>query len=95
MRSSRRERQIKGVVHRTRRMVFRDIQCGEIVEVVLDLRPLATAKPASAKDRFDALQGPGDRMQAAGTPPRPGRLTSTLGGQPRRQRVGLEAVRRR
>jgi hypothetical protein len=47
-------------------MVFRNIQCGEIMEVVLDLRTLTDGKTGSAKDRFYALLGQGNRMQAAG-----------------------------
>ena len=36
-------------MHLARRMVGRDVERGEIVEIVLDVRPSATAKPISPK----------------------------------------------
>ena len=39
--------QIEGVVHLARRMLGRDVEGGEVVEVVLDVRPLGDARSPS------------------------------------------------
>src|SRR5574340_617927 len=55
---------VEGVVHRARRMVFRDVQRGEVVEVVLDLRAGRDGKTQRVEQLLDALQRARHRMQA-------------------------------
>src|ERR1700733_8444538 len=56
--------EIERVVHRARRMVRRKIQCLEVVPVVLDLWTVGTLVAEPRKDRSDALERAGDRMDA-------------------------------
>ena len=58
-------RQIEGVVHLARRMVRRDVEGGEIVEVVLDVRPFGDGEAHLAEDGDDLVDGLADRMDAA------------------------------
>ena len=41
--------QVEGVMHRPRRMVFRNIQRGEVVKIVSTSGPLRTPNPAAVK----------------------------------------------
>src|SRR3546814_18195169 len=55
---------VERVLHRARRMRFRNIECAEVVEVVLDLRPFDDFEAHLAEDFGNALDRAGDRMQA-------------------------------
>ncbi len=85
-------RQIKSVVHGTGRMIFRDIQCREVIEIIFDLRALADRKTGSAKDRFNTLQGQRNRMQTSGllTAPRQAHIDGIC-SQRVAQRISLES----
>ena len=63
---------VESVVHGTRRMVGRDVQRGEVVEIVFDLRAFRHGITDGMKQGFDAFQRARDRMQSAhaGTAPR-------------------------
>src|ERR1700682_1615837 len=50
-------RKIERVGHGARRMVGRDVERGEVVEVVLDLRPLRHLAARTAEDRLDPQPG--------------------------------------
>ena len=80
--------QIEGVVLLARRVLGRDVERGEIVEILLDMRPLGDDKPHLAKDRDDLVDGLADRMDAAllGERHRQ-RDVGALGGEPRVQRA--------
>nr|AOO54644.1 phenylalanyl-tRNA synthetase subunit alpha [uncultured bacterium] len=56
---------VERVVHGTRRMVFRDIQRGEIVEIVFDLGTFRYGVTDGMEKAFNALQRARDRMQSA------------------------------
>jgi hypothetical protein len=53
-------------------MIFGDVQRGEVVEVVLDLRTGADFETGPPEQRLDPLQHPRDRMQSADTGAAPG-----------------------
>ena len=55
-------RQIERVVLLARGMVRRDVERGEIVEIVLDMRPLGDDETHLAEDRDDLVDGLADRM---------------------------------
>ena len=57
--------EIKGIMHRTRRMAFRNIQCSEIMITVFDFRPFGNLKTNLTKILFNTLQSSGHRMQTA------------------------------
>ena len=77
VRSSRPSAKVEGVVHRARRMIRRDVERFEVVEVILDLRTCRDIEAGAAKQRLDAQPRLGDRMQAARLlAPRPGSVTS-------------------
>src|SRR3546814_6492308 len=57
--------EVKGVVHRARRVVRREVQRLEVVPVVLDLRAVGQLVAQAAEDVGDALDRAADRMQAA------------------------------
>src|SRR4249919_318633 len=57
--------EVEGVVHRTRRMVRREVQRLEVVPVILDFRAIAQLEAEAAEDVGDALDRAADRMQAA------------------------------
>src|SRR4249919_2931815 len=57
--------EVEGVVHRTRRMVRREVQRLEVVPVILDFRAIAQLETEAAEDVGDALDRAADRMQAA------------------------------
>jgi hypothetical protein len=57
--------EVERVVHRARRMVRREVQRLEIVEIVLDLRTVGEFVAEAAEDLGDALQRAADRMHAA------------------------------
>ena len=61
-------------MHLPRRMVGRDVERGEVVEVVLDVRAFGDREAHLAEDRDDLVDGLADRVDAA------------LGFRPRRQR---------
>ena len=70
VRSSMREpsacrRQEERVVHLPRRMFRRDVERGEIVEVVLDVRAFGHGEAHLAEDRDHLVDGLADRMDAA------------------------------
>ena len=50
-------------MHGPRRMVFRDVESGEIVEIGLDLRAIGNGEADRGKQGLDACHGTGDRMQ--------------------------------
>lgn len=52
-------------MHGPRRMVGRDVQGAEVVEIVLDLRAFLDVEADAAKQRLNAGQGTRDRMQPA------------------------------
>ena len=56
---------VKRVLHRTRRMVFRAVQCGEVEPVGFDLRTVRHVEADRAENLLDALPRLHDRMQAA------------------------------
>src|SRR5450755_84484 len=56
---------IKGVVHRARRVVFRRVERGEVVEVVLDFRSLGNGEAKRVEQRLDAIDRAGNRVQCA------------------------------
>ena len=70
-------RQIERVVLLARRMLGRDVERGEIVEIVLDMRALGDGETHLAEDRDDLVDGLADRMDAALVPANgTGRVTS-------------------
>ena len=71
MRSSRREpsglgREIERVVHLPRRMVFREVQLGEVVVVGLDVGAFRDRKAHVGEDGGELVDHLADRMHAAG-----------------------------
>ena len=56
---------VEGVVHGARRMVVRDVQRGEVVEIMLDLGAGRDGEAQRVEQLFDTLQRQRDRMQAA------------------------------
>src|ERR1700761_151831 len=58
-------REIKRIVHRPRRMILRNIQRLEIVEVVLDLGTRRYLESGLRENALDPQPRAGDRMQAA------------------------------
>ena len=64
--------EIEGVVHRPRRMAFGNVERGEIVPVVLDLRPGRDREAEIGEDLGELVHHLADRMDAAlGAPARP------------------------
>src|SRR5574340_767862 len=63
---------VEGVVHRARRMVLRDVQRGEVVEIAFDLRAGRDGKTQRMEQLLDALQRARHRMQAARAQAAPG-----------------------
>ncbi len=87
--------QVEGVVLLPRRMLGRDVERGEIVEILFDMRPLGDDKAHLAKDRDDLVDGLADRMDAAlaGKRHRQGHV-GALGGEPLFERRPAEPLRR-
>ncbi len=56
---------VKRILHRTGRMVCRDVQGLEIVKIVFDFRPVRHFETHSVKEFDHTLQGQGYGMQAA------------------------------
>src|SRR6266850_7759696 len=56
--------EVKGIVHRARRMTGRDVECFEIMEVVFDLGPGGHIEAGTAKQLLDPQPCLGYRMQA-------------------------------
>src|ERR1700744_4798848 len=56
--------QIEGVLHLARRMVWRDIEGGEVLEVVLDIRTFGDAETHLAENGDDLIDSLADRVQA-------------------------------
>src|SRR5712672_937538 len=56
--------EIKGIVHRTRRMIRRDVECLEIVEVVFDLGSRGHIEAGTAEQLLDPQSCLRHRMQA-------------------------------
>ena len=88
VRSTRREpsgplREIKGVVLLPGRVLGRDVECGEVVEILLDMRAFGDLKAHLAKDGDDLVHGLADRMEptGAGEGYRQGDI-GTLAGEP-------------
>ena len=70
-------------MHGARRMVRREVQRLEVVPVVLDLGAIDALVAEPREDRRDALQRPGDRMDAAALAIAAGqRNVDRLGGKP-------------
>jgi hypothetical protein len=63
--------QVEGVVHRTRRMILRRVQRGEVVPVGFDLRAVGDVKSDGAKQLLDAIEAasPDAGCRAAGHGP--------------------------
>ena len=81
---SRRSRQIEGVLLLPRRMLGRDVERGEIVEIVLDVGPFGDGEAHLAEDRDELVDGLADRMDAAlGLGPHRQRDVDPLAGEPR------------
>ncbi len=81
---------IKGIVHGARRMIFRNIQRGEIVIIILDLRSLSDFKTGLGKQCFDTFQCLCDGVSPAGMlATSRQRDINTLIGNTRRQRSFL------
>ena len=79
--------EIEGIVHRPRRMVGRNVQRLEVMEIVLDLRPLGDREADPGEECLDARQGAAERMAAAGPLPPPWqRHVNRLARQPGIQR---------
>ena len=57
--------EIEGVLLLPRRMLGRDVERGEIVEIVLDMRALGDGEAHLAEDRDQLVDGLADRMDAA------------------------------
>ena len=53
---------VEGIVHRTGRMVFRYIQCSEVVEVAFDFRTGCSRKAERMEQLLDAFHRTRDRM---------------------------------
>ena len=87
---SARSRQIERVVLLPRRMLGRDVERGEIVEILLDMRPLGDGEPHLAKDRDDLVDGLADRVDAARH-----RRAAPAGSRRRARRRGGRARARR
>jgi hypothetical protein len=84
---SRRRREVEGVVHRARRMVRREVQRLEVVEVVLDLRAVGELVAQAREDVGDALERFRDRMLRAEARAAARQAdVDALGGQAQRQR---------
>jgi len=66
--------EIERIVHRARRMIGRDVECFEVMEVVFDLGPGGHIEAGTAEQLLDAQPGLGDRVQATALP-------STASGQ--------------
>ena len=65
------------------RMLGRDVERGEVVEVVLDVRALGNPETELAQNRRHFIERPRDRMAAAGRlPARRQRDVGPLGGKP-------------
>ena len=64
--------EIESVVHRPRRMIGRDVQRLEVVEVVLDFRTRGDLEAGAPEERLDAQARLRDRMQPAALPRRAG-----------------------
>ena len=56
---------VKGVVHRTRRMILGLIQRGEVVPVGFDFRAVGDIEPDRAENLLDPLPGADHGMDAA------------------------------
>src|ERR1700674_3020936 len=54
---------IERVVHRAGWVVFRRVECGEIVEVVLDFLSLGNGEADRVEQRLDAFDGAGNRVK--------------------------------
>ena len=83
------------VVHRPRRMVFREIELGEIVIVGLDVGTFGDGEAHIGEDRGQFVDHLGDRMDAADLGRRFAhrqRDVDALGVEPRRERRALERV---
>ena len=63
---------IKGVVHSARRMVFGNIECGEIVEIGFDFGAVCHLESYGTEQRFNAAQCARYRMQTACAQTAPG-----------------------
>jgi hypothetical protein len=58
--------EIKGVVHRARRVVTRNVERLEIVVIVFNLRAFGNAVANVGEELLNTFQSPGYRMQTAG-----------------------------
>ncbi len=64
---------VEGILHVPGRMVFRDIQGLEIVEILFNLRPLFNAEAERGKDGTNLFRRQGYRMLAAFSRPATGK----------------------
>ena len=76
--------EVEGVVHGPGRVVRGNVERFEVVEVVLDLGAFHDVEPEVAKEGLDPLQGPGDRVEAAGplSPSGKGDVEAVFAGRP-------------
>src|SRR5579864_1385657 len=73
-------REVEGIMEGARRMILRDIERGEIVEVVLDLRPRGNVEPGATEQGLDAQPRARHRVQSSRllSPARKGHVDATL-----------------
>ena len=81
--------EVEGVHHLARRVLLRDIERAEVVEVVLDVRALGHGEAHLAEDRDDLLGDLADRVDAA-VGARPHRQSDVL---PLGEQLGVERRR--
>ena len=88
--------QEEGVVHQPRRVLGREIQRREVVEVVLDIRPFGDREAHVGEDGHDLVRHLAHRMDPAlGAVAQRQRDVDPLGGEPGIERLGLQLGRTR
>ena len=84
---------IKGILHGARGVVLRDIERLEVVEIVFDFGAVGHIEAHAVKEFDHALQGQGNRMQAAALLTAAGQSNvECLGGQLRLQFGGVKRI---
>ena len=86
-------REIEGVVHGACRMVFRNVERREVVEIVFDFRTRTDTETRLAKDLLDTHPGAGNGMPSARaeTAARQGNIDG-IGSQPLREFFGFQGL---
>src|SRR4029077_3320967 len=74
-------RQVERVVLLPCRVLGRDVESGEVVEILLDMRPLGYCETHLPEDRHDLVDCLADRVDASGPrePPRRGAVAAPAG----------------